>query len=63
MSKKKKSPSKKEVRSPEDHQRHEAGFDRWIESVRQMHKKEGPYFERWKAGMKAYLENLESKRE
>lgn len=61
MSKKKKRLSREEVALLEGEGKYRASYDRVLESIYQLQKKEGPIYERWKAGMKAYLESLEEK--
>ncbi len=61
MSRKKKKPSE-QVAPPDWTKAHYMqAMERVMESVDQMRKKEGPIYERWKAGMKAYVDSLESK--
>ena len=61
MSKKKKSLSSHEAHKDYTEAHYVQAMDRVLESIDQLRKKEGPIFERWKAGMKAYLDSLESK--
>ena len=62
MSKKKKALSRQEVAILEGQSRYEASFPKVVEAIEQISKKEGPIYERWKAGMRRYLDSLEEKK-
>lgn len=61
MSRKKKSLSREEAPKRWEEGHYMQSWPRVLESIDQMQKKEGPIYERWKAGMKAYLDSLEKK--
>jgi len=59
MSRKKKKPSEQEAPPDWTEAHYVQAMERVLEAVDQLQKKEGPIYERWKAGMKAYVESLE----
>ena len=60
MSKKKRSLSEDKIRLQTADARYLHSWPRVLESIEQLQKKEGPIYERWKEGMKAWFDSLEN---